>query len=111
MNKNILLYTFFILFIGLLYSCQKVDENDYKVLYSVHSKNPITVTYSDTQNIRTISQNNGVWSTSFNVSKEKYPGFIVDIKVITKGDFYVNIYQNKQLHRTYKSYDSIHINY
>lgn len=111
MIKNILLYAFFILFIGLTYSCQKVDDRGYNMLYSVHSKNPITVSYVNLNGAHTISQNNGVWSTSFYLSKEQYSGFIIDIEVITKGDFYVHIYKNGYSHRVYKSKDYIQIIY
>lgn len=111
MIKNILLYAFFILFIGLTYSCQKVDDRGYNMLYSVHSKNPITVSYINLNGMHTITQNNGVWSTSFNIPKDKYPGFIIDIEVVTKGDFYVIIYKNGYSHRVYRSKDYIQIIY
>ena len=106
-----LLFTFFIVLALLYSSCQKVEETGYNMLYSVHSKNPITVSYVNLNGMHTISQNNGIWSTSFNIPKEEYSGFIIDIEVITKGNFYVNIYKNGFSHRVYKSTDYIQIIY
>lgn len=104
------LYLFIIIIAVQTLSCSKIDNDTVTFLYSVNCHNEAKITYLNNEVLRTIIQHNGIWSTSFTLSKSYYYKHVVYVKVISKGIININIYNNGR-NRHFSNNDSLEIKY